>query len=441
MTMLEVFFHEFFSFNYQLFFFLPFFCCDVKWRKWGPARYLGLVLLCCLPCSIYYAVTGNVFFNQWIFNFGGWYSTYYLLVVFVAIIILLLSCEMKFKAAVFFTTGAYIVQHLAMNCYLLLAVFFNVSGQNLTYRILCFFLLMVIMVTFQFQIRPHLRKDMQEINIESTTVVCFLFLTIIFINVLTSWIYYQEGGDLSGHIGYNYYGGLSSILLLILQFGMVDLTEAVRDKQAMNDLIRKAEKQYIQSKENIEALNAKYHDFKYRILELLTSKQNEEGSAYLNETLQLIENYQDTFQTGNEAMNILLSEKSALCKKENILLTCFIDGAALSFIKPADIYLLFGNALDNAIESLVGTQGEIQKTIDVSVTKKSDFIVVVIENTCRNDVEFVKGMPVTSKADKSSHGFGTKTIRYIVEKYSGNLVMDCTDHIFTVRCLIPAPKS
>ncbi len=439
MTALEIVFHEFFSFNYQIFFFLPFFCYDVKWRKWGRVRYVGLALLCCLPCSIYYVLTGNGIQNEWIFTFGGWYSTYYLLIVFLAILILLASYEMKVKAAVFFTVGAYIVQHLAQNCYLLLAVFFNVSSQNLAYRIICFVLLMVILLTFHFQIRPQLRKDLREINIESTTMVGFLFFAMLFINVLTSWIYHQEGGDMSAHIGYTFYGALSSILLLILQFGMIDLIEAIRDRKAMNELIEKAEKQYIQSKENIEALNAKYHDFKYRILELVNSHADGDGNAYLDETLRLIENYQDAFQTGNEAMNILLTEKSALCKKEGILLTCFVDGAALSFMKPADIYLLFGNALDNAIEALAEVGEDLPKTIDVSVTKKNGFVVIVVENTCRGDATFVKGMPVTSKEDKSAHGFGTKSIKYIAETYSGNLVMSCADHVFTVRCLIPVP--
>lgn len=441
MTALRIFFYEFFSFRYQLFFFLPFFCCDVKWRKWGPVRYLALVLLQCLPSSAYYWVTGKEILNHWIFTFGSWYSIYYLLMVFLAILILLLSYEIKLKAAMFFTIGAYIVQHLVTNCFFLLAAFFNVSSLNFAFQTLFFFLFVVMLITFQLQIRPNLKKDLREVNIESATVICFLVFAMIFINVLTSWIYYQEGGNLSGHIGYYFYGGLCSILLLFLQFGMIDLTEAIRDRQAMDDLIQKAEKQYIQSKENVEALNAKYHDFKYRILELIHSNSNggAEGKDYLDESLRLIENYQDSFQTGNEAMNVLLTEKSAVCKKENILLTCFIDGAAISFMKPADIYLLFGNALDNAIEALLRTKGDTQKTIDISVTRKGSFVVIVVENTCQDDVRFVKGMPLTSKADKASHGFGTKSIKYIAEKYSGNLVMDYANHIFTVRCLIPAP--
>lgn len=437
MNVLEVLLHELFTFSYQLMFFLLLFCRDARVRRLGYLRYAALVLVLCFPGTVYYLSTGSTIYQLDIFTFGGWYSYFYLAFSLLAALALPLCFDMRLKEAAFFTIGAYITQHLTNNCIQLLAAFFEVKGRNTAFQLLCLCLLAVIVVVFQRGIRPNIRRDICEINIESPTMLFFLLFAMLFINVLTSWIYQQEGGNISRHLGYYYYGALSSVLLLVLQFGMLDLTEAIREKKAMDDILEKAEKQYIQSKENIETLNEKYHDFKYRLLELSSSGAEGDGRAYLSETLRLIDNYEDSFQTGNEALDILLTEKSALCKKEDILLTCFADGEAISFMKPADIYLLFGNALDNAIEALTGSEANTARAIDVSITRKNSFAVICIENDCPREVVFDKGRPLTSKEDKAFHGFGTKSIQYIVDKYSGNLVFSCEDHIFSVRCLIP----
>lgn len=438
MSALELLLHEFFTFNYQLMLFLMLFCRDSRPRRLGWLRFALLALAVCVPGTVFFAVTGNTIYNLSILTVG-WYSFYYLGLTFAVMLLLPLCFDMKLKEAAFYSVGAYIVQHLVNNCIQLLAGFFGVSGRNAAFQILCVILLTAIVAVFQRLIRPNVRKDIRNENIQSPAMLTFLLFAMLFINVLTSWIYQQEGGKLSAHPGYYFYGALSSVLLLVLQFGMLDLTEAIRDKEAMDEMMDKAEKQYIQSKENIESLNAKYHDFKYRVLELAGSGGDQDGREYINETLRLIDNYEDSFKTGNEAMNILLTEKSALCKREKILLTCFVDGEAIGFMKPADIYLLFGNALDNAIEALTGSaEPEAERTIDLSVTRKNGFVVISVENTCPNEVAFVNGMPVTSKPDKAFHGFGTKSIKYVTEKYNGNLVITNKDGRFTVRCLLPA---
>ena len=49
------------------------------------------------------------------------------------------------------------------------------------------------------------------------------------------------------------------------------------------------------------------------------------------------------------------------------------------------------------------------------------------------------GLPVSSK-DSALHGFGVRSIRYIVEKYRGNLVIDWKESMFTLSILLPLPE-
>ena len=65
-----------------------------------------------------------------------------------------------------------------------------------------------------------------------------------------------------------------------------------------------------------------------------------------------IRSYEARNNTGNHVLDIILSTKIVQCQNLGIKLTCVADGAALQFIEPMDISALFGNALDNAIESV-----------------------------------------------------------------------------------------
>lgn len=54
-------------------------------------------------------------------------------------------------------------------------------------------------------------------------------------------------------------------------------------------------------------------------------------------------------RTGNETLDIVLTDKLLYCEKNNVTITCIADGKSLSFMSEEDIYSLFGNALDNAV--------------------------------------------------------------------------------------------
>ena len=80
--------------------------------------------------------------------------------------------------------------------------------------------------------------------------------------------------------------------------------------------------------------------------------------------------YDNIYQTGNDALDLVLTEKSLLCDEYNIKLSSMIDGAALDFMNTTDVYALFGNLLDNAIESVMKEPDEEKRIISVQMAKK-----------------------------------------------------------------------
>ena len=93
-----------------------------------------------------------------------------------------------------------------------------------------------------------------------------------------------------------------------------------------------------------------------------------------------------------------------------------------------DISALFGNILDNAIESVQKLNEQEKRLIHLSVAKQKQFLRIRCENYCEEQLKFENGMPVTTKKDRRFHGFGMKSIK----KYGGEIRWFC-DNRFEKR--------
>ena len=151
---------------------------------------------------------------------------------------------------------------------------------------------------------------------------------------------------------------------------------------------------------------------------------------------QEIKSYEAQNKTGNEALDVLLTAKSIQCQNAGVTLTCVADGKELSFLKPTDLSVLFGNALDNAFESAEKIEDPEKRLIHLSVARQKQFVRIRVENCCEGEIRFVDGLPATGK-DANYHGYGMKSIRSIVEKYNGSMTVKVQDGWFELRILLP----
>lgn len=151
---------------------------------------------------------------------------------------------------------------------------------------------------------------------------------------------------------------------------------------------------------------------------------------------QEIKRYEAQNKTGNEALDVFLTAKSIQCQNAGITLTCVADGKELDFLKPTDISVLFGNALDNAFESAEKIADSEKRLIHLSVARQKQFVRIRIENCCEGEIHFADGLPVTGK-DARYHGYGMKSIRSIVKKNNGSMTIKVQDGWFELRILLP----
>ena len=155
--------------------------------------------------------------------------------------------------------------------------------------------------------------------------------------------------------------------------GLLTLTFASSNDRLQNDLRmmrqinRLQEKHYELTKENIDLINIKCHDIRKNIATLYRDTNGRPSDASIRQVEDSIRIYDSIFRTGNEAMDVLLTEKSLYCSANAVTLTCMVDGNALDFMEASDLYALFSNILDNAIESAVKLDDPGRRTISLTV--------------------------------------------------------------------------
>lgn len=235
------------------------------------------------------------------------------------------------------------------------------------------------------------------------------------------------------------YDFFSCVLVLVVQYSIFRISTLNREKEIVKQLLYERQKQYKLSKENIDIINQKCHDLKHQIQALKEAK-SEELEQYITEVEDSIMIYDTVVKTENEVLNTILSEKSLYCEKHQIRLSCIVDSNQLDFMSTLDIYVLLGNAIDNAIECVSRHKDKEKRVISLTISANGSFLCIQTNNYYEGKISIVDGLPVTTKKNQSYHGFGMKSMKHLVEKYGGTLYTNMENEIFMLQIVIPIPK-
>ena len=230
------------------------------------------------------------------------------------------------------------------------------------------------------------------------------------------------------------------VFVLIAEYELLYAKHADIERAETERLLAERERQYRLSRENIEAINIKCHDIRHQIRHLADRGAVVDG-AVLDDIAREVNVFDSVVETGNEALDTILTEKSLTCSGEGIVLTVMAEGSALSFMTPADIYSLFGNALDNAIEAVRDVDDPERRAITLSVQRRQRMVAVSVENYFSRRPHFEGGLPLTTKADGLNHGFGVRSMRQIAERYGGSLHTGIENGVFYLNVLLAMPEA
>ena len=367
-----------------------------------------------------------------------------------------LCFDESYKTVIFCCSLSYAAQNLVYKVFLTVwclgeRVFdFDVWGESfgIYYRLIYFFsyLLLAAFVFFVFMRKSLKKTEGAKIDHRMLALsVGVLVITIVLCSIEDVYFATLKQGRETQYPSLEIYvlrqsGNIFSVLccaiVIALILGSIEEQNLKREVEYLQHTIKQSALQYEISKDTIDLINVKCHDIKYKLSSALDSEKNL-APEIINDLNESISIYNSRIETGNRLLNVLLTEKSLYCEQNGILLSCMADGSKLSFIKDEDLYCLFGNIIDNALEAVKGIEEKERRIVNIVVKAKNDLLFVQEENYFNGELTFRDGLPVTSKANKDYHGFGMRSIRMIARKYEGELSTFVSDNIFHLNIVFP----
>jgi len=155
---------------------------------------------------------------------------------------------------------------------------------------------------------------------------------------------------------------------------------------------------------------------------------------YIENIYSNIDNIGSVVHTGNDVVDYMINSKF----EHNGDISVKISGSAeiVNTIQDTDIVGLIGNILDNALEAVNKLDDRAKKRIELYFLKKNNNRIIL----CKNSIDHLvldqnMQLPKTKKGPQ--HGYGSRIINSIAQKYGGFVEYKDDDSMFCIQVILP----
>lgn len=199
-------------------------------------------------------------------------------------------------------------------------------------------------------------------------------------------------------------------------------------------------KHYNEIEENHKDIRNTWHDIKHHIICLKAMISNNdiiEVEKYLSGLEKATDGLIMPALSGHKTIDAVLGQKYLVSKRNGIELNFNICLNAFIRIESQDLCALLSNALDNAIEACEELSfSKIKKVINVNISSERSFFKVRVINPIIEKPVMVNNSYITKKNNSKNHGIGLKSIGKIVDKYSGELIINTKNNEFDLLAIM-----
>lgn len=401
-------------------------------------NHFWLWLVLCLSCFIGFAYSWSLipYINS---VTSIIFSILFFFIAFFGLIGSLMACfKVNIQAAMFLGTAGYAMQHFT---YKLIQIVIGsiekgipsfVDNNYGIYGIYASFVIISLPIFYNmFGKKIHnnetlIIEDSRLLIISIILIICTVILNLIYES-------FVKVSNLTLFIVGCLFDMVCCFLTLFIEFEMLKSKEISEAYIQMKTIWESEKKQLEISKENMDYMKILAHDLKHELNEstLLISKDK------VDELNRRIAAFGNSIKTGNDILDLVIAERTLIVQKENINLSIIADGSVLSNMKQSDCYSLFMNIMDNAIDAVKELPKD-QREISLAVRESMGMILIHEVNPFQGTLNFKDGLPQTTKRDSMYHGFGTKSIKGIVDSYSGDCEISIKDNnIYVLNILLP----
>lgn len=365
---------------------------------------------------------------------------WYCFLVLMSCLYLTFNFKFNFEQSLLYASAGYALQHIEyalINEFIALTLIPKICANVAIYFLICVSSYLIILVPTYFFISRKFKNigNVYAPERRSTTILYTLMLILtLFLSFAGQDIYRRPGVENPDYLGLLIELSISALILFSV-FLLLYENKRKNEKEIINQLLHENNKQFLLKKDSIDLINRKCHDLKHQIEDLKTM-QVVDRNEVLNKLQKEIMIYDINIHTNNEVLDIILMEKELYCLNNNIKLSYLGDASKLKTIDTSDIYTLFGNAIDNAIEA--SEKLEIpQRIISVNIDNYMGNILINITNYFDGTLEKKDGTILTRKEKNGYHGYGLSSIKSIVKKYKGIISISSENNIFNLKIMIP----
>lgn len=192
---------------------------------------------------------------------------------------------------------------------------------------------------------------------------------------------------------------------------------------------------YMNQKKSYEESRKIIHDFKnyIQVLENIYNVDRDSSNNLRNQLYTVLDKSKIKYHTSSEILDVILMDKENEAAKAGIEFIFKMEILDISFISEIDIITIFGNLYDNAIEANKETKKD--KYIKTALYKMGEMLIIRIENSCTNQLEYNDKRIKSTK--KNHFGIGLNNIKKALKKHNGVFKIDIQSGKCVVIISIP----
>lgn len=179
------------------------------------------------------------------------------------------------------------------------------------------------------------------------------------------------------------------------------------------------------------------HDMKahFQTIAQIAQEHNDQAVMdYIDEIAHLFHFDKQYFYTGNQIIDILLTNLNEKARENNI--TVNIEGIIPKDLNvdSVDLTIICYNLLQNALEAAILEKNDF---FNVSCSIKNQQFIFVVKNKVSNEISIENGLIQSQKADEKNHGLGLKNVIDAVERSKGIFDINVKNQQFIARVVLP----
>lgn len=235
---------------------------------------------------------------------------------------------------------------------------------------------------------------------------------------------------------------LALLFALLVAFLAKSGVELAKSRHSLQITLAQQTANYRLMDDMNESLRAFRHDIGNHLLSLgylLDKGDLDASSEYIQSISEALSDTARIINTENYVFDAIVAQKLYEAEKRGIHTERDICIPGHLFIENEDWSILFGNALDNAVEACVRVLeagSDLPVKLRISVHYRNGMLQACIANSALCPIEKNGELYVSGKTDKRNHGIGMKRMKSVVGKYGGVIESSWEDDLFTLTFML-----